>query len=154
MIKVFRHALATGTTREGLVAIEGPLLLQEAFEARERAEVHSVLVAKGAVDKHRALLARVPETAEAVSVPDRLFGQVAQTETPQGIAALVELRPCDLRTLLGVPNPLLVVACGLQDPGNLGAMIRSAQAFGASALIALEGTVSSFSTKAEHASYV
>jgi TrmH family RNA methyltransferase len=94
----------------------------------------------------------LPAEAEAVQVPDRLFEQVAQTQTPQGIAALVELPPHNLDTILGGQNPLLLVACGLQDPGNLGMLIRSAAAFGASALITLHETVSPFNPKAVRSS--
>src|SRR3970040_1416476 len=93
LLKVFRRALAEGLTREGLLAIEGPLLLEEALEAGERAVVHSVLVAANAVEKFGACLVRVPKGAEVAQVAEHLFRRVAQTKTPQGIAALVELRP-------------------------------------------------------------
>jgi TrmH family RNA methyltransferase len=95
---------------------------------------------------------RLPAEAEAVQVPDRLFGQVAQTQSPQGIAALVELPPYNLDNILGGRNLLLLVACGLQDPGNLGRLIRSAAAFGASALFTLHETVSPFNPKAVRSS--
>ena len=152
LLKVFRHALAEGVTREGLLAIEGPFLLEEALRAGERATVHSVLVAASAVDKFSARLARVPKEAEVAQVTDRLFERVAQTETPQGIAALVELRPGELEAVLTRENPLLLVACGLQDPGNLGTIMRSARALGAAALITMKDTVSPFNPKAVRAS--
>jgi TrmH family RNA methyltransferase len=98
------------------------------------------------------LVQGLPAEAEAVQVPDRLFEQVAQTQTPQGIAGLVELPPHDLDTILGAPNLLLLVACGLQDPGNLGTLMRSAAAFGASALFTLSETVSPFNPKAVRSS--
>ena len=66
-------------------------------------------------------------------VPDRLFESVAQTQSPQGIAALVELPAYNLEQIVAAPNPLLVVACRLQDPGNLGTLMRTALAFSASA---------------------
>jgi len=72
---------------------------------------------------------------------------VAATQNPQGIAALVELPPYNLDTILAGRNPLLLVACGLQDPGNLGTLVRSAAAFGASALCTLPETVSPFNPK-------
>ena len=152
LLKVFRRALAEGVTREGWLAVEGPFLVEEALNATERAEVHSVLVARSVLDKFRERLERLPKEAEVAQVSDCLFQQVAQTQSPQGIAALVELRPCDLKAVLTRPDALLVVACGLQDPGNLGTMIRSAQALGATALVTLEATVSPFNPKAVRAS--
>lgn len=152
LLKVFRHALAEGVTREGLLAVEGPFLVEEALNATERAVVHSVVVAKTNESKFGGLLARLPRESEIAAVPERIFRQVAQTENPQGIAALVELRKENLESVLAARNALLLIACGLQDPGNLGTMMRSAQAFGASALITLEGTVSPFNPKAVRAS--
>jgi TrmH family RNA methyltransferase len=76
-----------------------------------------------------------------------LFEQMAQTQNPQGIAALVELPHYNLDTILAGQNLLLLVACGLQDPGNLGTLMRSAVAFGALALCTLAETVSPFNPK-------
>ncbi|MGA2632217.1 MAG: RNA methyltransferase [Terriglobia bacterium] len=152
LIKVFRRALAEGTTRDGWLAVEGPLLVEEALRAGERATVQSVLISEEGVRRSQPLLERLPKACEVTQTPDRLFRQIAQTETPQGIAALVELRTTNLEAVLGARDALLLVACGLQDPGNLGTILRSAQAFGASALITLAATVSPFNPKAARAS--
>jgi TrmH family RNA methyltransferase len=111
-----------------------------------------VLVAESGWAKLARLVERLPAEAEVVRVPDRVFEQVAQTQTPQGIAALVELPPYNLDTILGGRNLVLLVACGLQDPGNLGTLMRSAAAFGASALFTLHETVSPFNPKAVRSS--
>src|SRR5579863_813717 len=160
LIKVFRRALAEGTTREGWLAVEGPLLLGEALEASAgaaaqgqdegagvRATIESVLVGRSAAAKFAEMIGRLPKNAEVANVPDHVFASVAQTETPQGIAALVELAAPSLDDVLARADALLVVACGLQDPGNLGTILRSAQALGATALVALPGTVSPFNSK-------
>ncbi|HEV2493037.1 MAG TPA: RNA methyltransferase [Terriglobia bacterium] len=160
LLKVFRRALADGVTREGWLAVEGPRLVEEALDAgksstKGKVTVQSVLVARGVVQKFRPLLERLPQDAEVAEVPDRLFDQVAETETPQGIAALVELvelAPHDLDAAIARPDALILVACGLQDPGNLGTMMRSAQALGGSALITLPATVSPFNPKAVRSS--
>jgi len=152
LLKVFRRALAEGTTREGWLAVERPFLFEEALNAAPAARIHSVLVGRSGAEKFAKLLARVPEEAEVSQVPDRLFAQVAQTESPQGIAALVELPHHDLEVILTRRDVLLLVACGIQDPGNLGTMMRSAQAFGATALLTLEETVSPFNPKAVRSS--
>jgi TrmH family RNA methyltransferase len=152
LMKVFRHALAEGTTRQGWLAVEGPFLVEEALNAAPRVKTHSVLVASGARGKFATLLARLPVEGELTEVPDRLFESVAQTQTPQGIAALVELPVYNLEQVVAKRDPLLVVACRIQDPGNLGTMMRSALAFSASAFLTLKETVSPFNPKAVRSS--
>jgi TrmH family RNA methyltransferase len=152
LLKLFRRALADGTTKEGWLAVEGPFLVEEALKAGPRVTTHSVLVASGAAEKFSALLHRLPQETETTEVSDRLFAGVAQTPSPQGIAALVELPPYKLEQAVAVPNSLLVVACRLQDPGNLGTMMRTALAFSASAFLTLQETVSPFNPKAVRSS--
>lgn len=148
LVKIFRRALAEGLTRDGWLCGEGPHFLEEALKPGSQAIVHSVLVAGDAKEKHRTLLARLPVDSEVAQVPDRLFRQIAGTRMPQGIAALVELPPFELEAVVSTRNAILVIACGLQDPGNMGAIIRSAEALGVSAVVALAGTVNPFNPKA------
>lgn len=148
LVKVFRRALAEGVTRDGWPCGEGPHFLEEALKSRSHAIVHSVLVTAEAAEKHRALLAQLPQESELAGIPDRLFHQIAGTRTPQGIAAIVELPSFGLKSVVTSRNAVLVIACGLQDPGNMGTIIRSADALGASAMVALTGTVSPFNPKA------
>ncbi len=154
LLKVFRRALADGVTREGWLAVEGPRLVEEALKARANplsgsaVTIHSVLVSRSGAEKFGSLLEQLRRDAEIAQVPDRLFQHAAQTQTPQGIAALVELPRFDLERALARRDSLLLVACGLQDPGNLGTIMRSAEALGATALVTLPGTVSPFNPKA------
>jgi TrmH family RNA methyltransferase len=152
IVKVFRKALTDGVTREGWLGLEGPLLLEEALKAPATATLHCVMAGQTAAAKYQTLLARISRLAEIVTVSDRMFAQIAATETPQGVAALVEIKPPDLEAVLSRKNVMLLVACGIQDPGNLGTIIRSGQALGADALIALRETVSPFNPKAVRAS--
>ena len=152
LMKVFRRALAEGTTKQGWLAVEGPFLVEEALNAAPRVMTHSVLVASEAAEKFSALLDRLPAEAELTQVPGRLFESVAQTQSPQGIAALVELPAHTLEQVVAAANSLLVVACCLQDPGNLGTMMRTALAFSASAFLILQDTVSPFNPKAVRSS--
>jgi len=152
VLKVFRRALTEGVTRQGWLAFEGPHLLEVALDAGPVATVHSVLVSRSARARFPELLGRLTKETEVTQVPDRLFQQVAQTQTPQGVAALVELRPPDLDEILNRRDVLLLVACGLQDPGNLGTIMRSAEALGASAVLTLEETVSPLNPKAVRSS--
>ena len=76
-----------------------------------------------------------------------VFKKIADVMTPQGIAAVVRIPEWKPEQILSRKDALIVVACGLQDPGNLGTIIRSCEAAGASALITLEGTADPFNAK-------
>ncbi len=152
LVKIFRHALAEGMTRQGWLALEGPYLLEEALKAPAQARLHSVFVARGAKEKFAPLLERVPAAAELAQVPDRLFAQIAAAQSPQGVAGLVELPTHNLEGILAGREVLLLIACGVQDPGNLGTILRSALAFGATAVLTLKDTVSPFNPKAVRSS--
>lgn len=147
LVKVFRRALADGVTHDGWLCGEGPHFLEEALKPGSRATVRSVLVSAEAASKYAALLGRIPAESELAQIPDRLFHQIAGTRTPQGVAAIVELGAVDLKAVAASRNTILVIACGLQDPGNMGTIIRSADAFGASAVVTLAGTVNPFNPK-------
>ncbi|HEY0759015.1 MAG TPA: RNA methyltransferase [Acidisarcina sp.] len=108
-----------------------------------------------------SLQGSMAETVDFVELPAEVFDSAVTTETPQGIAALLEPPLFALEDILSEGSPasgasgaasLIVVAAGLQDPGNLGTLIRSAEAFGAQGLIALPGTVSHWNPKAMRAS--
>jgi RNA methyltransferase, TrmH family len=78
---------------------------------------------------------------------------VVDTQTPQGLAALVVPPIWTMEDALPADTAaLVVVAAGLQDPGNLGTLIRSAQAFGATGVLTTPGTVSEWNQKALRAS--
>jgi TrmH family RNA methyltransferase len=77
---------------------------------------------------------------------------MVDTESPQGIAALVFPAKHSLKDIVSQKKGLIVVAAGIQDPGNLGTIIRSAEAFGAAGLILGEGTVSLYNAKTVRAS--
>jgi len=94
----------------------------------------------------------VPGDAEILVLPPEIFASAVDTESPQGIAALVKPREFTLEEVLGGRSPLLLIAAGLQDPGNLGTLIRSAEAFGATGYVILAGTVSPENQKTLRAS--
>ena len=88
-------------------------------------------------------------------LPRELLSSALATETPQPVAALVEPPEWTWAHLLGGQTnrrPLVVVLAGLQDPGNLGTILRSAEAFGATGVLSLPGTVSAWNPKAVRAS--
>ena len=89
---------------------------------------------------------------DIISLPDSLFRNLVSTEAPQGIAAIAERPHFDFNNCLMDSNPLLLVAAAIQDPGNFGTLIRSAEAFGTTGVLALPGTVNAWNQKALRAS--
>jgi RNA methyltransferase, TrmH family len=146
-----REAVAAGTAAPPLAGIEGPNLLEEAVRAGLR--IASVFVAQGFEGQLEPL--DLPQETEILLVPRELLNSALTTETPQPVAALIETPDWTWAHLLGSQGnavPLLLVLAGLQDPGNLGTILRSAEAFGATGVLSLPGTVSSWNPKAVRAS--
>jgi len=150
-LKELRKAfLKPGREAKGLAAIEGVNLLNEGLLAG--LHIPTAFVAEDAERQFDTLA--LPASTEVLLVPRPLLNSVLQTETPQPVAALVEIPDWTLAHVLGQAKsaPLILVLAGLQDPGNLGTIIRSAEAFGASGILALPGTVSPWNCKAVRAS--
>jgi TrmH family RNA methyltransferase len=148
-IKELRAALARGG-RTPHTAIEGLHLVQEAVKSGLK--LHTVFVRQGneGLLEHLAL-----GDAEVLIVAEEVFLSATITEHPQGIAALVETPEFSPRFVLDAmlrETPLVLIAAGLQDPGNLGTLVRSAEAFGASGMILLPGTVNLWNAKTLRAS--
>jgi RNA methyltransferase, TrmH family len=148
-VKELRAAFARASrTESGLLAIEGEHLLQEA--AASGLKFNTVFIQSGS----EVLLDRleIPQTTEVLALPPEIFTSAAHTESPQGIAALIHPPAFTLDQVLAGLQPLVLIAAGLQDPGNLGTLIRSAEAFGATGYVVLPGTVSPDNQKTLRAS--
>jgi TrmH family RNA methyltransferase len=149
-VKELRAAFSSPARGErGLIAIEGDLLLGEAL--RSGLKLDTVFVRSGS----ESALDRLgePGCEEILELPPEVFASAVETESPQGIAALLEPPRFQVTNLLPRDRPALVlVAAGLQDPGNLGTLVRSAEAFGATGMVTLPGTVNLWNAKAVRAS--
>ena len=144
-IKELRAALVRGV-RAPHIAVEGLHLIEEAVKSGLK--LHTVFVRSG----NEGLLEHLElGDAEVLIVTEDVFLSATTTEHPQGIAALVEAPEFTLQAMLR-GTPLVVIAAGLQDPGNLGTLVRSAEAFGATGMILLPGTVSLSNPKTLRAS--
>lgn len=173
-VRELRAAFArSGREASEGIAIEGEHLLAEAlrsglrirtvFVRRDLEQVHShgprheSSPENGPGRNHRSSLRRLdgfglPASVPIVELTPAVFASAVETESPQGIAALVDPPQFSLDHALAGRNPLVLIAAGLQDPGNFGTLIRSAEAFGASGVLALPGTVSVWNSKVLRAS--
>lgn len=149
LLKSVRRAVARGTlTDDGLAVCEGFHLLEEALGSD--CEIRAVIVAepvKNAVSTHVRGLKRT----RVIAVREQIFRELASTEATQGVIALVRPQEWTLDELLR-GRSLVVVLDGVQDPGNAGAIVRAAEAFGASGAAFLKGSVSPYNPKSLRAS--
>ena len=128
-------------TPDGFCVAEGLHLVEEA--RRSRREIGAIFLAERTQS--------VETGAPTYVLPLSLFGQLSTTEASQGVIALV--RPPEWTIEQTMPaGGLTIVLDGIQDPGNTGAIVRAAEAFGASGTVFLKGTASPFNPKTLRAS--
>jgi TrmH family RNA methyltransferase len=135
------------------VLLDGEHLVQEALLCDIRIEIAAFS------DKQLAnVLSPVARIAKDVkkrggrvlSVSDQVLAAMSPVQHPSGVVAIAKARPADVRVVLSTVSdlPLVLVLAGLQDPGNVGAIVRAAAGFGASGIVAIEGSANPFSWKA------
>ena len=95
---------------------------------------------------------QLPQATELLALAPSLFASLMQTAAPQAIAALVPVPQSSAADLVSGAAPLVLVLAALQDPGNTGTLLRSAEAFGATAALLLAGTATPWSSKSLRAS--
>ncbi len=152
LVKELRQAFSRGElTSDGYCAIEGFRILEEAIRSGLR--FRAVFFSESAAARAEKLLSQLGAQVETLLLPDKLFAGAVPSDAPQGVAALARWKEFSLDDVLAKSKagPLLAIA-GVQDPGNLGTILRSAEAFGAGGVLLGEGTVSPFNPKVVRAS--
>src|SRR2546426_2222059 len=135
--------------RRGLALIEGVRLVEEALAAGVAFKGALVAPDLARTARGTALVAELQRHAVAVEeVGARVFARLADTETPQGIMAVVEPRRWTAGDFTPPPGAVALVIDGVQDPGNVGTLIRTAHALGAAGTVVLRGTADPTSPKA------
>lgn len=153
LVKELRRAFSHGeATRDGSLAVEGVRIIEEAVRSGLRFQ--AIIFSESGRGHAARLLPQISSHTETLLLPDEVFESAVSTETPQGVAALVKVKPARLEDVIEqvAADLLLVGVAGLQDPGNLGTIIRSAEAFSARAILLGEKTVSHFNPKVARAS--
>lgn len=152
LVKQLRQAFSRAElTEAGDCAIEGLRILEEAIRSGLR--FSAVFFRESTQDRAERLLPQIGAQVETLLLPDKLFDSLVPSESPQGVAALVRLKEFSLDDVIErIHVGPIVVLAGLQDPGNLGTILRSAEAFGCAGVVLGEGTVSPFNSKVVRAS--
>jgi TrmH family RNA methyltransferase len=138
-----------GRERRGLALAEGVRLVEEALSAG--VPIRGVVTgpALDATERGRALDAALRARGlEPLRVDDRELAALADTEHPQGVVAVIEPRAWSLDDVTVAPGAALLLLDAVQDPGNVGAVLRTAHALGAAAVVALPGTAELTNPKA------
>lgn len=145
------HAIAAGHAAE--VLLDGEHLVQEALACDIPIDV-AAFSDKQLVNASSPLsrLARDVKKrgGRVMTVGDQVLAAISPVQNPSGVVAIGRARPSDVGVVMaGVSDiPVALVLAGLQDPGNVGAVIRAAAAFGASGIVAIDGSANPFGWKA------
>ena len=152
LVKTLRRAFARAElTEDGCCAVEGVHIIEEAI--RSGLKFQAVFFSRSAQDVATKLLPQIGGHTDTLLLPDRTFASAVPSESPQGVAALVRIRRFSLEDVLTKAQTGLSLAlAGVQDPGNLGTILRSAEAFGAGCVLLGEGTVNPYNSKVVRAS--
>lgn len=138
--------------KERAFLIEGVKMVEEAL--RDDLGAKMVVATPALVQHHGKGVLKLAESkgVDLLWISERLMDVIAESKTPQPVMAVVAMRGYTERTLLDTRNGIIVIAHQLQDPGNLGTIIRTAEAAGASGIALTSGTVDPFNAKAVRAS--
>src|SRR5256885_1729914 len=151
LVKRFR-AVRAGSEHHHIL-LEGVRLIEDAIAAG--AHFETVAFTSSLEESERGLqlideLQKVP--CRGAHLTPQVMQAISDTQSPQGIAAIVSRPFYELAELFANQLTLIIIADGLQDPGNLGTIIRTAEAAGADGLITTRDTVDPFNQKALRAS--
>lgn len=146
-MKRFREVAREGRVGE-TVLLDGPHLIEEALGSGVELEV--VAFSEASTERQHTLIARgVRSGARVVTVPDPLLDSLSPVRQASGVVALARLKTVDLRhAVAATPPQLILVLESIQDPGNVGAIVRTAEACGGSAVVVDHGCADPLGWKA------
>lgn len=130
--------------------MEGQNLLEAALRDGSRGTVQKILFLEENLAYIESLLPQ-GHTVELIPASEKVLAKLSDAKSPYGIIALASYSPAPLESLASKRGPTMVLD-GIQDPGNVGTIIRTAHALGASAVVMLPGTADPFSPKTLRAS--
>lgn len=148
------HALHRRRTREreGRFLAEGVRVVEELLTAGVVPRLALVSSSLEDSDRGAGLAERLEAATEVRRVADKELRDLADTATTQGVLVVADIPRASLPAVSPADDSVVLLLDGVQDPGNLGTLARSAAAFGCGALLCLSGTVDPWNSKAVRAS--
>jgi len=131
-----------GREQEQAFLVEGEHLVEEAMKAVK--DLQCLIIQETLQEKYQNWIGNCPAPCYLVS--EQVMNKLSETQTPQGICAVVQIKKHNLNELTE-GRPILLALDGLQDPGNLGTIIRTADAAGINGVILGNGTVDLYNGK-------
>lgn len=150
LVARFRALAESADVTGARVLLDGVHLVHDARESGHTFEVAAVSSSRLATDTEEARVAQVLEKAgiEVVQAPDAVFAAMSPVRTPSGLVAIATREPTTASEVCSVVNALVLVAIDVQDPGNVGALVRTAEAGGMSGMFVTGASANPFSWKA------
>lgn len=136
--------------REKLFIVEGIRNVEEAFI--NNAEVKYLVLSESQIDKMAGLNGFLNNSVKKIVLSDKIFKHISHMTTPQGIAVVVKIKEYKMQNLIEKCGDLLVIIDSIQDPGNVGTIIRTSSAAGAAAVIIGKGSADPYSAKVANSS--
>jgi TrmH family RNA methyltransferase len=147
IVKRFRDLARAGSSADAML-LDGDHLLEEALAAEVPIEV-AAFADRAGTERLASLIARaVAAGARIVSVPDQILTAISPVKNPSGVVAIARSRSASVAALLDAPSPLILLLHEVQDPGNAGAIVRVAEACGATGIVTSDGSADPFGWKA------
>jgi len=146
----FRSIADTPDPSGAHLLLDGAHLVRDARTSGLTFEVVAVASSSLRTNGEEGQLARTlaHEGIDVIETSDEVFDALSPVRTPSGIAAIVARRPVDAATLCAPDSALLIVAVDVQEPGNVGALLRAAEAGGATGAFVCGSSAHPFSWKA------
>jgi TrmH family RNA methyltransferase len=135
----FRDAAKRSTPPYLATLLEGPRLIEEALAAGVTLELAAVGSAPTTDDRWSPLLRRLGHATEVVRVSAPVMAALSPVATPSGLVAIATPTPAQFESTVRASQPLVLGLVGVQDPGNTGAVIRAAEAGGATGVVTVAG---------------
>ncbi|MGG7154060.1 TrmH family RNA methyltransferase [Clostridium perfringens] len=120
--------------------IEGLRFIEEAIKSK--VSIDSIIFTESFKEKNPELFLKINENIKLIQMNEALLKQLCSTENPQGIVGVINMQNKELKS-----GELVVLVDKVQDPGNMGTIIRTAHAAGAAGIVMTKGTVDIYNDK-------